>query len=69
MWQQDPVMQPFKDAAKNLRFFGHAGPPSAKASEVYSKYVIVDLFARAIQGMPAEEAAKWAESELKKIYA
>jgi multiple sugar transport system substrate-binding protein len=68
MWQQDPVMQPFKDAAKNLRFFGYAGPPSAKASEAYSKYVIVDLFAKGIQGMPAEETVKWAEGELKKIY-
>jgi len=62
------VMQPFKDAAKNIRFFGYAGPPSAKASEAYSKYVITDLFAKAIQGMPAEEAVKWAEGELKKVY-
>ena len=68
MWQQDPVMLPFKEAAKNVRFFGYAGPPNAKASEVYSKYIVVDLFAKAIQGMPAEEAAKWAESELKKVY-
>jgi multiple sugar transport system substrate-binding protein len=68
MWQQDPVMLPFKEAAKNVRFFGYAGPPNAKASEAYSKYVVVDLFAKAIQGMPAEDSAKWAEVELKKIY-
>ena len=68
MWQQDPVMLPFKEAAKNVRFFGYAGPPNAKASEAYSKYVVVDLFAKAIQGMPAEDSAKWAEAELKKIY-
>ena len=43
-------------------------PPSAKATEVYSKYVIVDMFAKGVQGMKAEDAVKWAEGELKKIY-
>ena len=41
---------------------------NAKASEAYSKYIIIDMYAKAIQGMPAEESVKWAESELKKIY-
>jgi multiple sugar transport system substrate-binding protein len=68
MWQPDPVMLPFEEAAKNVRFFGYAGPPNGKASEAYSKYVVVDLFAKAIQGMPAEDSAKWAEAEVKKIY-
>jgi len=27
------------------------------------------MYAKAVQGMPAEESVKWAESELKKIYA
>ena len=32
------------------------------------KYIITDMYAKAVQGMPAEEAVKWAEGELKKIY-
>src|SRR3989441_6793977 len=32
MWQQDPVMLPFRTAARSYRVFGHEGPPSAKAS-------------------------------------
>jgi multiple sugar transport system substrate-binding protein len=28
----------------------------------------VDMYAKAIQGMSAEDAAKWAEGELKRIY-
>jgi len=51
-----------------FQLFGFAGPPSAKASEAYSKYIVVDMYAKAIQGMSAEEAAKWAEGELKRIY-
>jgi multiple sugar transport system substrate-binding protein len=36
---------------------------------VVSKYIIVDMYAKAIQGMPAEEAAKWAQAEAAKAYA
>jgi multiple sugar transport system substrate-binding protein len=64
----DEPMKGFKTAADNSRVIGHAGPPSAKATEVYSKYVIVDMFAKGVQGMQAEDAVKWAEGELKKIY-
>ena len=68
MWQQDPVMAPFRTAANAGRFFGFAGPPNAKATEVYSKYIIVDMYAKAVQGMKADDAVKWADGELKKIY-
>jgi multiple sugar transport system substrate-binding protein len=61
-------MLPFRTAARAFQLFGHAGPPSAKASEAYSKYIIVDMYAKAIQGASAEDAVKWAESELKRIY-
>ena len=43
--------------------------PNAKAAEVLSKYIITDMYAKAVQGMPAEDAVKWAEGELKKVYA
>ena len=33
-----------------------------------SKYIVTDMYAKAVQGMPAEESVKWAEGELKKIY-
>jgi multiple sugar transport system substrate-binding protein len=29
---------------------------------------VTDMYAKALQGMPAEEAVRWAEGELKKIY-
>ena len=74
-WEQSPLwttidepMKGFKTAADNSRVFGFAGPPSAKATEVYSKYVIVDMFAKGVQGMKAEDAVKWAAGELGKIY-
>ena len=44
------------------------GPPPRKATESYTKYIIVDMYAKAVQGTKAEDAVKWAEGELKKIY-
>jgi multiple sugar transport system substrate-binding protein len=68
MWQQDPVMVAFRNAGRNYRLFGYAGPPSAKATEAYSKYIVTDLYAKAVQGMAPEDAVRWAEGELRKIY-
>lgn len=68
LWDVDPVMTPYKVAAKLGQAPGFAGPPNAKAQEGLSKYIITDMYAKAVQGMPAEDSVKWAETELKKIY-
>src|SRR6266403_349993 len=68
VWSEDPVMEPFKVAGRLARTPGYAGPANVKAAEALSKYVITDMYAKAVQGMPAEEAVKWAEGELTKIY-
>ena len=67
-WTDDPVMTPFKVAAKLGQAPGRAGPPNARAAEALSTYVISDMYAKAVRGMPAEEAVKGAEDRLKKIY-
>jgi multiple sugar transport system substrate-binding protein len=69
LWGDDPVMAPFRTAALSGRFAGYAGPAGRAAAETISKFIIVDMYAKAVQGMPAEEAVKWAHAELVKIYA
>lgn len=68
MWKEDPVMAPYRVAGRLGRVYGYAGPAGVKAAEVLSKYIIVDMFAKAVQGMSAEDAAKWADAEVKKVY-
>jgi len=69
MWGRiDKPLQLFQRAARNTRIFGYAGPSSSKATEAFSKYIVVDMYAKAVQGTKAEDAVKWAEGELKKIY-
>ena len=69
LWVQDRKCTVFRDVINGSLWTGYAGPPSRKASEAMAKYIIVDMFAKAIQGTPPEEALKWATAEMKKIYA
>jgi multiple sugar transport system substrate-binding protein len=69
MWGKvDKPLQVFRRAVRQARMLGAQGPSTGKATEAYSKYIIVDMFAKAVQGMKAEDAVKWGETELKKIY-
>jgi multiple sugar transport system substrate-binding protein len=68
VWKADPVLEPFKKIPVTGRMAGYAGPPGQKAAEVRTKYIIVDMYAKAIQGMKPEDAVKGAHDELVKIY-
>ena len=68
LWQTDPVMLPFRSLAEIGRAAGYAGPANRAAAEVVTKYIITDMYAKAVQGTPAEDAVKWAHGELSKIY-
>jgi multiple sugar transport system substrate-binding protein len=69
LWDKDPVMRPFQAAARAGRFPGYAGPADRKAAEGLSKYLVTDMYAKAVQGMPAEDAVKWADGEFRTIHA
>ncbi len=70
MWNNDPVMLPFKTAPLGQsRLMGFGGAPDKKAAEAWNKYVITVMYAQAASGkMKPEEAVKWAAGELGKIY-
>src|SRR5258706_335293 len=68
MWDKvDEALKAFRLAPRGSRMFGYAGPPSAKAAEAYSKYIITDMYAKAVQGMSAEDAVKVAEGGLQDL--
>jgi len=68
VWKVDPVLEPFKNLPEAGRLAGYAGPPNQKAAEVVTKYIIVDMYAKAVQGMKPEDAVAWATAECKKVY-
>ena len=68
VWNVDPILVPFKMLPVTGRLLGYAGKPNQKAAEVQTKYIIVDMYAKAIQGMDAAELVKAAHAELVTIY-
>jgi multiple sugar transport system substrate-binding protein len=68
IWDKDPVMLPFREVGRGAQFPGYPGPADRSAAEVLSKYIIIDMYAKAVQGMPAEDAVKWAAGEVEKIH-
>jgi multiple sugar transport system substrate-binding protein len=69
VWSKDPVLTPFREIPETGRLMGYAGPPNRASAEAQTKYIIVDMYAKAVQGMAPEDAVKWAHGELVKIYA
>jgi multiple sugar transport system substrate-binding protein len=67
-WRRDPKLTPFRDTIQTARHGGYAGPAGVKSSEVVAKYIMVDMFAKALQGTSPEESLAWATGELKRIY-
>ena len=68
MWEEDPAITIYRELPRYGRNLGYAGPYSRKSSEVFAKYIIVDLFARAVQGDSTRSVVEWAERELKAVY-
>ena len=64
-WTKDPKTTVFHETLQLARQVGDAGPPD----RTLAKDIIVDIFARTLQGAAAEDAVKWAAAELRKIYA
>jgi multiple sugar transport system substrate-binding protein len=69
VWTKDPVLTPFREIPETGRLMGYAGPPNRASAEAQTKYIIVDMYAKAVQGMAPEDSVKWAHGELVKIYA
>lgn len=69
LWDQDPKMELFRDIGKYGRQPGYPAAPSKSASEALSKFIVIDMYAQAINGsMNPQQAMDWAAAEFKKIY-
>jgi multiple sugar transport system substrate-binding protein len=69
LWpSSDPKLDLFKKIGSVSKWYGYPAAPSPAAAESGSKYILVDMFAKAAQGESPESAMSWAEGELKKVY-
>jgi len=67
LWDKDPVMKPYSELTKYGRNMGYKAAYDRASSEVQAKYIVTDLFVRAIKE-GTDSAIKWAENELKQVY-
>ncbi len=69
MWGRDPRLTVFRDSAKFERLHGWPGPCNRAAGEVFAKHIVVDMFAKSVNGSETpQDAVAWAEQELKHVY-
>jgi len=67
MWTEDLVMTPFRNTLDGSKWAGWPSPSNQKAAEALSRYIVVNMYAKAVQGIPVEDAVKWAAGELKTV--
>jgi multiple sugar transport system substrate-binding protein len=67
-WTKDPKMLPFREQPKYGVDVGWPGPPNEKASLAWSKYIVVDTLAKAVQDGDAKAAVAWGAEQLKRAY-
>lgn len=68
VWPDDPKLRIFRELNKLNRLEGYAGPPTPAAAEAVSKYILVDMYAKACTGqMKPAEAVKWAAGAYEQI--
>jgi multiple sugar transport system substrate-binding protein len=68
MWNVEPRNIPYRDALANAHLLGWPAPPSRRLAESIAKYVVVDMFAKACNGVATKEVIKNADAQLKEIY-
>jgi len=67
MWK-DPKMLVFNESVKLGRWPGWPGPANKGSSEAETRYIVVDMYARAIQSKDAKGALAATEKALQLIY-
>jgi len=68
VYTEDPKLAPFLNSVNYGRNKGYAGPSDDKAALAYSKYIVIDTFARAVQDGDAQGAIEWGAKQLERIY-
>jgi multiple sugar transport system substrate-binding protein len=69
VWTKDPKTTPYRDVIARMLPNSYAGNPGQHAAAALSDFVVVDMFADAtVNGLSAKDAARRAESRLRRIY-
>jgi multiple sugar transport system substrate-binding protein len=68
VYTEDPKLAPYLNLVNYGRNKGYAGPSDEAAALSYSRYVVIDTFARAVGDGDAQGAIEWGADQLEQIY-
>jgi multiple sugar transport system substrate-binding protein len=68
MYTGNPSLAPFAEVGDYSRNKGYAGPANQASAESFTRNIIVNIFAQAIQSGDAAGAVQQAETQLQRIY-
>jgi multiple sugar transport system substrate-binding protein len=68
MYTGNPSLAPFPEVSQYSRNKGYAGPANQASAESFTRNIIVNVFAQAIQSGDAASAVQQAETQLQRIY-
>ena len=68
IWSRDPKLKALIGFANWSALSGWPGPPTRGAPLVFNSYILPNMCAKAVGGMPTKEAVAWAEQEVRKAY-
>jgi multiple sugar transport system substrate-binding protein len=68
VYTDDPKLAPYLELVDYGRNKGYAGPADQRAALSFSRYVVIDTFAKAVQDGDAQGAIEWGADQLERIY-
>jgi multiple sugar transport system substrate-binding protein len=69
VWSRDPKLKALIGFANWSALSGWPGPPTRGAPLVFNAFILPNMCAKVVGGMPVKEAVAWAEQEVIKAYA
>lgn len=69
VWRRDPKLKALIGYANWAALSGWPGPPTRGAPLVFNAFILPNMCAKVVGGMPVKEAVAWAEHEVIKAYA
>jgi multiple sugar transport system substrate-binding protein len=67
-WNKEPRFKPYHELLETAKLVSWPAPADRRAGEVVSKWVVVDMFAKAATGTPTKTVIAEAVAGLKAIY-
>jgi ABC-type glycerol-3-phosphate transport system substrate-binding protein len=68
MYTGNPSLAPYPAISDYSRNKGYAGPANQQSAESFSRYIVVNTLAQAIQSGDAAGAVQQAEAQLQRVY-